>query len=159
MFLGPSGFGGIRRHVPSTLFVGYRGFCGRSKAVRAGVCSMCSFVRANVTLGSAVVLPAKGSTRLQSCVLHCEGKFDPSLCGPREPSAYLKNQCNRLKKGMDANAQQRIMKSSQYQKQLQSKRRKNTKIIDGDTYIEVEGYITSSGKHVKTYWRRVGRRS
>lgn len=91
--------------------------------------------------------------------IECEGKFDPSLCGPREPSAYLKNQCNRLKKGMDANAQQRIMKSSQYQKQLQSKRRKNTKIIDGDTYIEVEGYITSSGKHVKTYWRRVGRRS
>ena len=31
---------------------------------------MCSFVHTNVTLGSAVVLPAKGSTRLQSCVLH-----------------------------------------------------------------------------------------
>lgn len=91
--------------------------------------------------------------------IECEGKFDPSLCGPREPSAYLKNQCNRIKKGMDANAQQRIMKSSQYQKQLQNKRRKNTKIIDGDTYIEVEGHTTSSGKHVNTYWRRVGRRN
>ena len=34
---------------------------------------MCSFVHANVTLGSAVVLPAKGSTRLQSCVLHIAG--------------------------------------------------------------------------------------
>ena len=37
---------------------------------RADVRSMCSFVHANVTLGSTVVLPAKGSTRLQSCVLH-----------------------------------------------------------------------------------------
>lgn len=91
--------------------------------------------------------------------IECEGKFDPSLCGPREPSAYLKNQCNRIKKGMEANAQQRIMKSSQYQKPLRNKRRKNTKIIDGDTYIEVEGYTTSSGKHVNTYWRRVGRRN
>ena len=47
---------------------------------------MCSFVHANVALGSTVVLPAKGSTRLQSCVLHIEYKnyrhderFDPSM--------------------------------------------------------------------------------
>ena len=33
---------------------------------------MCSFVHANVTLGLTVVLPAKGSTRLQSCVLHAK---------------------------------------------------------------------------------------
>ena len=43
---------------------------------RAGVCSMCSFVHANATLGSTVVLPAKGSTRLQSCVLHCKTYLD-----------------------------------------------------------------------------------
>ena len=70
MFLDPSGFGAFG--------ITYRPRClwdiGGSVVVvrpfRAGVCSMCSFVHADVTLGSAVVLPAKGSTRLQSCVLH-----------------------------------------------------------------------------------------
>ena len=37
---------------------------------RADVRSMCSFVHANAMLGSTVVLLSKGSTRLQSCVLH-----------------------------------------------------------------------------------------
>ena len=36
---------------------------------------MCSFVHANGTLGLTVVLPAKGSTRLQSCVLHKRSWF------------------------------------------------------------------------------------
>ena len=70
MFLGSSGFGAFG--------VTYRPRClwdnGGSVVVvrsfRADVRSMCSFVHANVTLGSTVVLPAKGSTRLQSCVLH-----------------------------------------------------------------------------------------
>ena len=42
---------------------------------------MCSFVHANATLGSTVVLPAKGSTRLQSCVLHNAVLFFFSMKG------------------------------------------------------------------------------
>ena len=78
---GPFGVWGIR--------ITYRPRClwdnGGSVVVvrpfRAGVRSMCSFVHANVTLGSPVVLPAKGSTRLQSCVLH---NLISSVCNMRD---------------------------------------------------------------------------